>query len=125
MEAAVATGSFAMPVKLPAPSFGTAAQAVPNGASAAIAVLPDDDDAELDGVVEDLTAESESLPQAVRPNIRVPTASRAATEVRRELVRMDMVLAPWFIVMGRWMAWGCRPADSPSGRAAAAAGIFR
>ena len=35
-EAAVATGSPAMPAKLPAPVAGTAAQAAPNGASAII-----------------------------------------------------------------------------------------
>ncbi|CAO0831525.1 hypothetical protein SMICM17S_12531 [Streptomyces microflavus] len=34
LEAAVATGSFAMPSKLPAPSVGTPAQAGPNGLSA-------------------------------------------------------------------------------------------
>src|SRR5512133_2599935 len=33
-DAAVATGAFAMPAKLPEPSAGTAAQPAPNGASA-------------------------------------------------------------------------------------------
>ncbi|GII46849.1 hypothetical protein Psi02_32730 [Planotetraspora silvatica] len=35
MEAAVATGSSAIPVKLPSPEAGTAEQAVPNGMATA------------------------------------------------------------------------------------------
>ncbi|GAA2034013.1 hypothetical protein GCM10009839_38160 [Catenulispora yoronensis] len=38
-EAAVPTGSAAMPVKLPAPLAGTAEQAAPNGAAAAAPVM--------------------------------------------------------------------------------------
>src|SRR6478735_5386977 len=37
LDAAVATGSWAMPSKEPAPSFGTVAQAGPNGPSAGVA----------------------------------------------------------------------------------------
>ncbi|GAA1966134.1 hypothetical protein GCM10009838_24750 [Catenulispora subtropica] len=42
-EAAVATGAVAMPLKLPGPDVGTAEQAAPNGAEAALAVMSEEE----------------------------------------------------------------------------------
>ncbi|BFV55623.1 hypothetical protein KCMC57_up07270 [Kitasatospora sp. CMC57] len=93
LEAAVATGSLAIPEKLPEPSFGTAAQAAPNGWSAAMAealVTAAEAEAEEEADVE---AVSEPLLQALRPSTRAPAANRAARDERRE-VCTDMGTAP-------------------------------
>jgi hypothetical protein len=99
-----------MPVKLPAPSFGTAAQAAPNGsltaAAVAIGVVGSDamDDA-ADEADDPLFAldedESPLLPQAVRPRVRAPAASRAAAARVRVLVTDMVVNSCWVAGSGQ------------------------
>lgn len=69
LEAAVATGSWAMPSKEPAPSLGTVAQAGPNGPSAGVPSAGALDFSSAGAELEDLSAaaseELSSPPQAV------------------------------------------------------------
>ncbi|GAA1226617.1 hypothetical protein GCM10009665_16440 [Kitasatospora nipponensis] len=104
LEAAVATGSCAMPVKLPEPSLGTAAQAEPNGIAAASAAAgvpaagepadgaadEDDEAAAAGGAL--LALVPPLLPQAVRPRASAPAARTAAREVPRVLLIMMVFL---------------------------------
>ncbi len=80
LEAAVAAGSWAMPAKLPAPSFGTEAQPGPVGdiassVDAAAVVEPPD-------VVGDEVSPSESLPQAATLMVRARAMPMAPTRFR-------------------------------------------
>ncbi|GGT22455.1 hypothetical protein GCM10010207_22090 [Streptomyces atratus] len=79
----MATGSFAMPAKEPAPSFGTEEQAGPNGSFVFIepsASTGDDASAEL--ALEPGELSFESLEQAARVSGRATAADRA-TAARR------------------------------------------
>ena len=82
-DAAVATGSMAMPSKLPGPSFGTAAQPAPKTWSAAASAVGDAGIATRSGA-EPRTSRDE--PQAASANGAVTSSAAAAT--RREGVRM-------------------------------------
>ncbi len=97
LEAAVATGSLAMPSKLPAPSFGTEEQAGPNGSFGACSFsMPSDFsglccEAADDGDSAALSLLSEE--QAARLTGRIAAAA-TATAVRRIRV-VNMV--PYFL----------------------------
>src|SRR5690242_2944318 len=61
LEAAVATGSCAMPLRLPLPLAGTPAQPGPNGASAAIEAGADDSAAMDSGAIDDVAMDSDAM----------------------------------------------------------------
>ncbi|GAA2144334.1 hypothetical protein GCM10009760_31750 [Kitasatospora kazusensis] len=86
-EAAVATGSCAIPLKLPAPEAGTAAQAVPNGASAAAGVAGAEEAGALE---EEAEPDLVLLEQAARLIARAPVTISVPILVVRDRVA-DMV----------------------------------
>ncbi|GAA1072936.1 hypothetical protein GCM10009663_10980 [Kitasatospora arboriphila] len=96
-EAAVATGSWAMPAKEPAPSFGTAAQAAPKGCEAMVVLGAEEgvtDGAAAEGVPADaaLLLELPLLPQALSPSARAPAARRTAKDLLRDTVDTEVLL---------------------------------
>ncbi len=97
-EAAVATGSSAMPSTEPSPEVGTPAQPGPNGASAAIGSSDSIGDSDSMGVSEldsdvvgsDALPLSLSLPQAARPMDAVRARAARPIERVRSLVFMTL-----------------------------------
>jgi hypothetical protein len=81
LDAAVATGAADMPVKLPAPDLGTAAQPGPKSDMAAEEADEDmDDDGDAAGDADEL--EDEEEPHAAAPMLRL-TASPDNARIRR------------------------------------------